>query len=79
MQGMNVTVRACVRVYLPCVRKMVSAGPGISGSVFTSTSTPNSDSNGDDDGDQGDVNNDTHSNNYDDNDDKQIDGDDNNT
>jgi hypothetical protein len=41
VQGVNVTVLACVCAYLPCVRKMVSAGPGISGSVFTSTSTPN--------------------------------------
>lgn len=33
-------MRVHVCMYLPCVRKMVSAGPGIRGSVFTSTSTP---------------------------------------
>ena len=39
------SVCACEQAYVPCVRKMVSAGPGIRGSVFTSTSTPNNNDN----------------------------------
>ena len=35
--GVSASVRA---LYLPCVRNIVSAGPGMRGSVLRSTSTP---------------------------------------